>query len=78
MYAFFGAQPLLVSGVTGPITVFNKVIFDIFVDRADFPDYLQFMGWVYLWGAILHIISAFWGGEFSFALHTPPSGVCAD
>lgn len=63
IYAFFGAQPLLVNGVTGPITVFNKVIYDIFVDRVDFPDYLQFMGWVYVWGAIWHCLSAFMGGE---------------
>lgn len=26
--------------------------------RPDPPDYLQFMGWVYLWGAILHVIAA--------------------
>lgn len=61
-YSFFGAQPLLVNGVTGPITVFNKVIFDIFSNRADFPPYLQFIGWVYLWGAIWHFVSAYWGG----------------
>lgn len=60
--AFFGAQPLLISGVTGPITVFNKTIYTIFVTSgsggAGF-DYLAFIGWVYTWGAILHWIAAF-------------------
>nr|XP_031860208.1 uncharacterized protein CI109_004340 [Kwoniella shandongensis]KAA5527280.1 hypothetical protein CI109_004340 [Kwoniella shandongensis] len=56
--SFFGGQPLLISGVTGPITVFNKTIYDIFENRADAPDYLQFIGWVYLWAAIFHWIAA--------------------
>jgi hypothetical protein len=55
--AVFGGQPLLISGVTGPITVFNKTIFDIFRGRDDW-NYLHFMGWVYLWGAILHWVAA--------------------
>ncbi|TXT10784.1 hypothetical protein VHUM_02289 [Vanrija humicola] len=55
--SFLGGQPLLISGVTGPITVFNKTIFDIFEGRDDF-NYLHFMGWVYLWGAILHWVAA--------------------
>jgi len=37
--------------------VFNKTIFDIFKHHADF-NYLHFMGWVYLWGAILHWVAA--------------------
>ena len=44
--------------VAGPITVFNKTIYDILANTSDAPDYLQFMGWVYLWGAIFHWISA--------------------
>lgn len=52
-----GGQPLLISGVTGPITVFNKTIHEIFKGRDDF-NLLHFMGWVYLWGAILHWITA--------------------
>ncbi|KAG7530249.1 hypothetical protein FFLO_05179 [Filobasidium floriforme] len=59
--AFLGAQPLLISGVTGPITVFNKTIHTIFVKNGSGgPDfnYLHFLGWVYLWGAILHWVTA--------------------
>lgn len=53
----FGGQPLLIPGVTGPITVFNKTIHEIFKGREDFQ-LLPFMGWVYLWGAILHWVTA--------------------
>ncbi|ORX41176.1 HCO3 transporter family-domain-containing protein [Kockovaella imperatae] len=56
--SFLGGQPLLISGVTGPITVFNKTIYDIFKGRNDGFVYLEFMGWVYLWGAIFHWVSA--------------------
>jgi len=42
----------------GPITVLNKTIYDILGKTSDAPDYLQFMGWVYLWGAVFHWISA--------------------
>ncbi|KAG6900396.1 hypothetical protein C0993_011384 [Termitomyces sp. T159_Od127] len=58
MFSIFGAQPLTIAGVTGPITVFNKTIFDILEGRDDSPDYLHFIGWVYLWAAIIHWITA--------------------
>ncbi|KAG6887776.1 hypothetical protein C0992_010785 [Termitomyces sp. T32_za158] len=45
MFSIFGAQPLTIAGVTGPITVFNKTIFDILEGRDDSPDYLHFIGW---------------------------------
>ncbi|WVW80985.1 hypothetical protein I302_102976 [Kwoniella bestiolae CBS 10118] len=56
--SFLGGQPLLISGVTGPITVFNKTIYDIFENKANGPDYLHFIGWTYLWAAIFHWIAA--------------------
>ncbi|KAF8967092.1 HCO3 transporter family-domain-containing protein [Flammula alnicola] len=58
IFSVFGAQPLTIAGVTGPITVFNKTIFDILSRESNPPNYLHFMGWVYLWGAILHWITA--------------------
>ncbi|KAI8971156.1 anion exchanging protein [Trametes punicea] len=58
IFSIFGAQPLCIAGVTGPITVLNKTIFDIIERQPDAPNYLQFVGWVYLWGAILHWITA--------------------
>lgn len=36
----------------------NKTIYEILRETPDAPDYLQFMGWVYLWGAIFHWVSA--------------------
>ncbi|KAI0311892.1 HCO3 transporter family-domain-containing protein [Amylostereum chailletii] len=58
VFSIFGAQPLCIAGVTGPITVLNKTIFDILEGQPDSPDYLQFIGWVYMWGAILHWVTA--------------------
>ncbi|KIJ54700.1 hypothetical protein M422DRAFT_24604 [Sphaerobolus stellatus SS14] len=58
IFSLFGAQPLCIAGVTGPITVLNKTIFDVIANKPGGPNYLQFIGWVYLWGAILHWITA--------------------
>ncbi|KAH9950623.1 anion exchanging protein [Amylocystis lapponica] len=58
VFSVFGAQPLCIAGVTGPITVLNKTIYDIIERQPNPPNYLQFIGWVYLWGAILHWITA--------------------
>ncbi|RXK37225.1 anion transporter [Tremella mesenterica] len=60
VFSVLGGQPLLISGVTGPITVFNKTIYDIFHHHPNFI-YLHFIGWVYLWAAILHWIAALLG-----------------
>lgn len=65
IFSVFGAQPLCIAGVTGPITVLNKTIFNIIERQPDAPDYLQFVGWVYLWGAILHWITAVLNCELS-------------
>ncbi|KAH8989556.1 anion exchanging protein [Lactarius akahatsu] len=58
VFSVFGAQPLCIAGVTGPISVLNQTIFKILEGRTDSPDYLHFIGWVYLWGAIFHWITA--------------------
>ncbi|KAI0056306.1 hypothetical protein BV25DRAFT_1814306 [Artomyces pyxidatus] len=58
VFSVFGAQPLCIAGVTGPITVLNQTIYNIIEKHPDSPDYLHFIGWVYLWGAILHWITA--------------------
>lgn len=43
---------------TGPITVFNKTIYDIIQRESNPPIYLHFIGWVYLWAAACHWITA--------------------
>ncbi|KAJ7505570.1 HCO3 transporter family-domain-containing protein [Mycena galericulata] len=58
IFSCFGAQPLAIAGVTGPITVFNKTIYNIVVNLDNPPVYLHFVGWVYLWAAILHWATA--------------------
>ncbi|KII86632.1 hypothetical protein PLICRDRAFT_43269 [Plicaturopsis crispa FD-325 SS-3] len=58
IFSVFGAQPLTIAGVTGPITVFNKTIYDITQKQPNPPNYLHFVGWVYLWAAIFHWITA--------------------
>jgi boron transporter len=60
VFSVFGAQPLCIAGVTGPITVLNKTIFDITQqgDPSTRPNYLHLVGWVYLWAAILHWTTA--------------------
>ncbi|KAG1834170.1 HCO3 transporter family-domain-containing protein [Suillus variegatus] len=58
VFSVFGAQPLTIAGVTGPITVFNRTIYDIIHKQPNAPNYLQFVGWVYLWAAIIHWVTA--------------------
>lgn len=58
VFSVFGAQPLTIAGVTGPITVFNKTIYNILTTQSDPPNYLHFVGWVYLWAAIIHWVTA--------------------
>ncbi|KAI6144224.1 HCO3 transporter family-domain-containing protein [Pisolithus tinctorius] len=58
VFSVFGAQPLTIAGVTGPITVFNKTIYNILMTQSNPPNYLHFIGWVYLWAAVIHWITA--------------------
>ncbi|KAJ8582029.1 hypothetical protein M405DRAFT_750815 [Rhizopogon salebrosus TDB-379] len=58
VFSVFGAQPLTIAGVTGPITVFNKTVYRIIAEQPNAPNYLQFIGWVYLWAAIIHWATA--------------------
>ena len=52
----------------------NKTIYDILAKTPNAPDYLQFMGWVYLWGAVFHWASALlnceWKGSYLESQHT--------
>ncbi|CUA68396.1 Putative transporter C543,05c [Schizosaccharomyces pombe 972h-] [Rhizoctonia solani] len=58
IFSVFSCQPLCIAGVTGPITVLNKTIYDILQTQDDTPEYLHFIGWVYFWAAIMHWIAA--------------------
>ncbi|QPG96937.1 hypothetical protein C2857_005512 [Epichloe festucae Fl1] len=56
VFAVFAAQPLVIVGVTGPITVFNYTVYDIMKDAG--VDYIGFMAWIGIWSLILHVILA--------------------
>ncbi|CEL08000.1 Putative Anion transporter (Eurofung) [Aspergillus calidoustus] len=44
VFSLFAAQPLVIVGVTGPITVFNYTVYDIISPRG--TPYLAFMCWI--------------------------------
>ncbi|KAL5002375.1 HCO3 transporter family-domain-containing protein [Aspergillus recurvatus] len=56
VFSLFAAQPLVIVGVTGPITVFNYTVYDIIAPRG--TPYLEFMCWIGIWSLIMHWILA--------------------
>ncbi|KAF5021154.1 hypothetical protein F66182_6800 [Fusarium sp. NRRL 66182] len=60
VFALFAAQPLVIVGVTGPITVFNysslSTVYDIMKPTG--VNYIGFMCWIGIWSLILHWILA--------------------
>lgn len=56
VFSLFAAQPLVIVGVTGPITVFSYTVYDIVVPMG--YDYFGFMAWIGIWSLILHWILA--------------------
>ncbi|EHA51521.1 anion exchange protein 4 [Pyricularia oryzae 70-15] len=56
VFAVLACQPLVIVGVTGPITVFNYTVYDIMKPTG--VNYLAFMCWIGLWSLVLHWILA--------------------
>ncbi|RDW70198.1 hypothetical protein BP5796_08595 [Coleophoma crateriformis] len=56
VFAVFAAQPLVIVGVTGPITVFNYTVYDIMAPSG--TNYFAFMCWIGLWSLVMHWILA--------------------
>ncbi|SPO00728.1 related to chloride-bicarbonate anion exchanger AE2 [Cephalotrichum gorgonifer] len=56
VFSLFAAQPLVIVGVTGPITVFNYTVFDIMKPTG--VNYMAFMCWIGIWSLIFHWILA--------------------
>ncbi|RYP35817.1 hypothetical protein DL767_003672 [Monosporascus sp. MG133] len=56
VFAILACQPLVIVGVTGPITVFNYTVYDIMMPTG--TNYLAFMCWIGLWSLIFHWILA--------------------
>lgn len=56
VFSLIACQPLVIVGVTGPITVFNYTVFDIITPTG--TNYLAFMTWIGLWSLVMHWILA--------------------
>ncbi|KAI0471925.1 HCO3 transporter family-domain-containing protein [Xylariaceae sp. FL0804] len=56
VFAVFACQPLVIVGVTGPITVFNYTVYDIMTPTG--TNYIAFMCWIGLWSLVLHWLLA--------------------
>ncbi|KAB5575857.1 anion exchange family protein [Coniochaeta sp. 2T2.1] len=56
VFSVLACQPLVIVGVTGPITVFNYTVYDIMAPTG--TNYLAFMCWIGLWSLVLHWILA--------------------
>ncbi|KAG9240298.1 HCO3 transporter family-domain-containing protein [Calycina marina] len=56
VFAVFAAQPLVIVGVTGPITVFNYTVYDIMIPTG--VNYFSFMALIGLWSMVMHWVLA--------------------
>ena len=56
IFSIFGGKPLIIVGVTGPITIFTSTLYDI-CQRLEIP-FVGFCGWVGIWASIFHFVIA--------------------
>ncbi|KAK4203640.1 HCO3 transporter family-domain-containing protein [Triangularia verruculosa] len=56
VFSLGACQPIVIVGVTGPITVFNYTVYNIMKDSGTY--YLGFMCWIGLWSLVFHWILA--------------------
>ncbi|KAK0742260.1 HCO3 transporter family-domain-containing protein [Apiosordaria backusii] len=56
VFSVGACQPIVIVGVTGPITVFNYTVYNIMKDSGTY--YLGFMCWIGLWSLVFHWILA--------------------
>lgn len=54
IYGFFSGQPLTILGSTGPVLVFETIVFDFCVKVG--WDYMAFRFWIGTWVAIILLI----------------------
>lgn len=51
LYHFFSGQPLTIIGSTGPVLVFETIVFDLCSSMN--LDYLSFRLWIHVWTAAI-------------------------
>lgn len=56
IFALLSGQPLVIVGVSGPISIFTVTVFTICKKLS--IDFLPFMSWIGIWGGIFHIAIA--------------------
>lgn len=59
VFGILAGQPLCIVGVTGPISIFNSLVYEIMKPRG--TKYFPFMCWICLWAMVFHIIIAIFG-----------------
>ncbi|QQP39967.1 Anion exchange protein, partial [Caligus rogercresseyi] len=63
LFGLFSGQPLILLGSTGPVYVFEKILYTMCKDQD--WDYLSFRLWIGIWvGAILILLVAFDAGAY--------------
>lgn len=55
-FGLFAGQPLTITGVTGPVSIFSYTVYKL-IENRDTP-FFPFMCWVYLWSMVFHFIIA--------------------
>jgi len=56
VFSIFGGQPLVILGVTGPVTILTISLYQIAETLG--VNFLQFYCWVQLWAGLMHILIA--------------------
>lgn len=59
VFGVFAGQPLCIVGVTGPISIFNSLVYEIIEPLG--TTYFPFMAWICLWSMVFHIVIAVFG-----------------
>jgi len=52
VWSLFSGQPLVIVGVTGPVTIFTTAIYG--VAKSAGIDFFQFQCWIGIWSALMH------------------------
>lgn len=60
IYAFFSGQPIVIVGVTGPVSIFSLTIYSI--SQSFEINFLQWMFWISVWASFMHILLAILNG----------------